>query len=292
MTGRDFLVLGADGQVGYELVRQLCVHGRVVPVTRSECDLSDLAAVRRLLAAHPRAMLFNAAAYTAVDRAEHDVVSAALLNEELPGMLAEDARARGNLLVHFSTDYVFDGANDAGYREEDAVAPLNVYGTTKLAGERRVQESGAHHLIVRTSWVYGLRGRNFLRTILDAARHRPELRVVDDQRGAPTWSRLVASAAAGMALGWSAERAGEQDGVYHVSAGGATTWHGFAERIVGLARRREALACERVVPIDSSELGAPARRPRSSLLSNAKVERTFGIVLPMWEEQLELAMAP
>jgi len=295
MSAPPFLVRGADGQIGHELSRALCIHGRTVRVTRAECDLEDFAADRRLVRAHPRSPVFNAAAYTAVDAAEADAPRAFRLNDQLPGILADEARAQQGLLVHFSTDYVFDGAKQTGYVEEDETAPLNVYGESKLAGERRVLDSGVDSLVFRTSWIYGTRGRNFLRSILAAARTRSELRVVTDQRGAPTWSRLVAHAAthvATSALALSAEARRDVLGMYHLTASGVTTWHGFAERIVAIVRESEEIPCREVIPITSEALGAAAPRPRNSVLSNAKLEGAFGIVLPSWEDQLRLALAP
>lgn len=295
MSLGGFLLLGADGQIGYELERELCIHGRVIPITRAQCDLADLDAVRRLIRAHAGATIVNAAAYTAVDLAESDADAAFQLNERLPAMLAEEARAQRSLLMHFSTDYVFDGEKGSPYDEEDAPAPLNVYGKSKLAGEQRVRESGVDHLIVRTSWVYGARGRNFLRTILAAAQTEAPLRVVADQRGAPTWSRMVASGAVRMLVavqGASSAQRATVLGTYHLTASGSTTWHGFAERIVELASGAGQVPGREVVAIDSSELGSPARRPRMSLLSNEKAERVFGVRLPSWEEQLRMVLAP
>ena len=226
------LVIGAAGQVGHELTRELMPRGGVVPVTRRECDLGDLNALRSLVRSVMPGVIVNAAAYTAVDTAEVEREQAFLLNESVPALLAEEARAVGALLVHYSTDYVFEGTRSTPYVESDDPSPLNVYGASKWAGEERIRASGADHLIFRTSWVYGTRGKNFLRSIAAAARTRAELRVVADQVGTPTWSRFLASATALVIerLGHLEPAARERAlGTYHLSATGTTSWHAFAE---------------------------------------------------------------
>ena len=292
MSPPRILVLGARGQVGFELCRTFASVGTVTGVTRDECDLADRSAVRALLAARRPTHVLNAAAHTAVDAAETDVDAAMRLNADLPALLAAECASSGALLVHYSTDYVFDGGGSRPYREDDPPAPLNVYGRSKLAGEEGIRAAGAEHLIIRTSWVYGMRGRNFLRSILAAASQRPEIRIVADQIGTPTWCRLLAGATLQMVMGVGAlrgEARARACGTYHVSAGSSASWKEFAEVIVEAARTRDVLACARIVPISTAEFGAPAVRPLYSVLSNEKVAKVFGVHMPGWREQLRLA---
>jgi dTDP-4-dehydrorhamnose reductase len=208
--------------------------------------------------------------------------------------MAEEAAQLGALLVHYSTDYVFDGRKEQPYTEEDAPAPLNVYGRSKLAGEEAIRASGASHLILRTSWVYGLRGKNFLLTILRLAREREELRIVADQFGAPTWSRLIAEATAAMlALIAAGGPAAQACGTYHLTASGSTSWHGFAAAIVAGATRAWGFepAARRVLPIGSADYPTPAARPATSRMSCERLCREFGLRLPGWSECLELCLA-
>jgi len=290
------LVTGAGGQVGWELVRALAPMGDVVAPPRAELDLAEpdalRAAVRRI---RPR-LVVNAGAYTAVDAAEGDAERAALVNHTAPGVLAEAAAEAGALMVHYSTDYVFDGSGTRPYREDDEPSPLGVYGRTKLAGERAVAAAGGAHLVFRTSWVYGGRGRNFLLTVLRLAREREELRIVADQRGAPTWSRMVAqgtaAAVAGLRRGGGFVLPDGAEGVYHMTAAGETTWHGFAEAALRLDPDRAGHRASRVAPISSAEYPTPARRPAYSVLDNGRLARVLGVALPEWEEQLRLCLAP
>lgn len=275
---RTILLLGRDGQVGWELQGTLASLGPVTALGRLELDLTDRDAIRRMVREVQPDVIVNAAAYTAVDRAEAEEDVAMAVNGTAPGILAEEARRVGALLVHYSTDYVFDGTKDSPYVEEDATNPLSAYGRSKLAGERAIKGVGGDHLIFRTSWVYGTRGRNFLLTMLRLASEREELRIVADQRGAPTWSRDIASATA-VALGQ-----GGAQGLYHLTAGGETSWHGFAEAIVA---GRSDPAVRRVVPITTPEYPTPAVRPAYSVLSNLKLQRELGITLPHWRESLE-----
>lgn len=275
------LVLGQGGQIGGELERTLAGAGKVTVCGRNEIDLADpdglRAAVRRI---RPR-IIVNAAAYTAVDRAETEPELAMRINGIAPGILAEEARALGALLVHYSTDYVFDGAKPGPYVETDAPNPLNTYGRTKLAGERAVATAGAEHVILRVSWVYSLRGRNFLLTMIKLAAERDEIRVVNDQHGAPSWSRMLARVTRQLL---DAELAcpGALRGIYHLAPAGAATWHDFATRIVALTshlRSRDP----RLVPIPSAQYPLPAPRPRNSVFDCAKLERALGTALPHWE---------
>jgi len=273
------LVTGARGQLGCELAAALAPCGRVVALDRAALDLERIGDIGAVLDACAPSLIVNAAAYTAVDRAESEPARASLVNAEAPRVLAAHARARGAVLIHYSTDYVFDGAARTPYDEDDAPAPQSVYGATKLAGEQAVLRSGAHALVFRTSWVYGLRGRNFLLTIRRLAAEREELRIVADQVGVPNWCRELARATARLAargLPYLAARAG----LYHMSASGATTWYDFTRAIVGDVAR------PRVVPITTADYPTPARRPAYAVLSTARFERTFGFALPPWRQSL------
>lgn len=280
------LVIGCRGQVGWELMRTLQPLGHVCGVDYPDLDLTRPDAIRQWIERTQPQVVINAAAYTAVDRAESEPEQAHALNALAPGILAEETRRRGAWLVHFSTDYVFDGRQETPYTEEAPPHPLSVYGRTKLAGERAVQDAGGKYLIFRLCWVYGGRGQNFLRTILRLATTRDELRVVNDQWGAPTWSRMIAEATA-QALG-QALRAREPEawvGLYHLAAAGRTTWHAFAqtiwEHIPAEARR-----CRAVVPIPTTEYPTPARRPARAVLDCSKLARVFGLRLPDWDTSL------
>ena len=291
-----FLVTGAAGQLGYELVRELAPLGRVVAPERAALDLADADGLRRFVRECRPSVILNAGAYTAVDRAESDREVCEAVNAEAPGVLGEEARALGAAVVHFSTDYVFDGRKRLPYVETDATGPLSVYGATKLRGEQALAASGAAHLVFRTSWVYALRGRNFLLTMLGLARARTELRVVNDQCGAPTWARMVAGGTCQALRAllererWRAGAVRDAQGVYHISAAGVTSWHGFAEALLAQDPRREEQRCERVVPITTSEYPTPASRPAYSALDCSKLRETFGVRLPDWREQLSLAL--
>jgi len=292
---RVVLVTGADGQVGWEARRTFAPLGRVVAVDRGDVDFADLDALRALVRTHRPAVIVNAAAYTAVDRAESERDLAFAINAAAPRALAEEAERLGAVIVHFSTDYVFDGTKETPYDESDEPSPLNVYGESKLAGDRAVMSSGAAHLVFRTSWVYGARGHNFLRTMLQLSHERDTLRVVSDQIGAPTPARLLAAICAqvvGRHVGEDAVTLPESRwGVYDAVTRGATSWHGFAQRILALDPRRSEQRCREVVAIPSAEYQTAARRPARSLLDVGKLERTFGLRMPDWESQLELVMA-
>ena len=281
------LLTGATGQVGYELARSLQGVGEVVAVDRAVMDLSDLDQVRDVIRQVKPGLIVNPAAYTAVDKAEAEPALAHRVNAEAPGLMAREAKLLGAAMVHYSTDYVFDGADPAARVEDDPTGPLNVYGASKLAGEQAIAEAGIPHLIFRTSWVYGMRGKNFLLTMLRLARERDELRVVADQHGAPTWSRTIADTSA---LVLAQARAGGDDwwarnsGVYHLSAQGRTTWFEFTQAIVEAA----GLEC-RVLPIASADYPTPARRPRYSVMSSERLMTRF-CHLPEWKEALRLCM--
>ncbi|PZR49120.1 dTDP-4-dehydrorhamnose reductase [Paraburkholderia fungorum] len=295
MTTRDertILLTGVNGQVGFELARTLQGLGKVVALDRSALDLADLDQVRRVVREVKPALIVNPAAHTAVDKAETDVEAAMRLNAETPGVLAEEAKRLGAALVHYSTDYVFDGTKGGAYVESDAVNPQNVYGKSKLAGEHAIATSGCAHLIFRTSWVYGTRGKNFLLTMLRLGAERDQLSVVADQFGSPTWANTIASLSANvLAQAVAPERRDwwqEHSGVYHLTAAGSTTWHGFAEAIFEFSD----LAKKPVVqPIPATSYPTPATRPSNSRLSNEKLAATFGVRAPDWRDALRLCMA-
>ncbi|HET7404333.1 MAG TPA: dTDP-4-dehydrorhamnose reductase [Usitatibacter sp.] len=285
------LVTGRAGQVGAEVARALQGFAEVIAHDRSTLDLADPdQVVARVREARPDAIV-NAAAYTAVDQAESDAESARRVNAIGPGVLAEEARRAGAVLIHYSTDYVFDGTKAAPYVETDATNPLGAYGRTKLEGERAIAASGCDHVILRTSWVYGPHGRNFLLTMLRLAAQRDELRVVDDQRGAPTSSAQLGRLTRALLAREPALR--EKAGIYHATAAGETTWRRFAEAIFDGARRRAspAFRVPRVIPITTAEYPTPARRPANSLLSNAKLGAAFGLAIGEWREGLDEALS-
>ncbi len=285
------LITGAHGQVGWELQRSLAPFGEIAAYARAQLDLSDADAIRHAVRQVGPALIVNAAAYTAVDQAEKEPERAHAVNATAPAILAEEAKRLGAGLIHYSTDYVFDGQKQAPYEEIDAARPLNVYGASKLEGERAVAAVDVAHLVLRTSWVYGARGKNFLRTILRLAEEREELRVVDDQHGAPTWSRMLAEATAAC-VSQCLYRDGVQDllrersGLYHLSAAGQTTWFGFASAIVQTAPK-----APRMTPIPTTAYPLPAPRPMYSVLSNHKFARAFGLQLPDWQASLNLCLA-
>jgi len=268
------LLTGRNGQVGWELERALAPLGEMIATDRSTLDLTSEEQIRSVVRAVKPNVIVNAAAYTAVDKAESEPELAMRINGFAPGVLAEEAKRLGALLVHYSTDYVFDGEKATPYVEEDEPNPINVYGRTKLEGERAVKASGCRHLILRTSWVYGTRGKNFLLTMLRLARERSELRVVDDQVGAPTSSRAIARATV-ECLGRSPQ------GLYHFSARGKVTWCGFAHAILARARIDTP-----VVAIRSEDYPTPARRPRNSCLDCSRLRADCGVSIASWEEML------
>jgi dTDP-4-dehydrorhamnose reductase len=292
------LLLGAGGQVGFELQRALAPLGALACATRSgqlpggaDCAIADLArpdTLADLLDEHAPDVVLNAAAYTAVDRAESEPELADRVNAQAPGAIAQWCARRGALLVHYSTDYVFDGQGTRPYREDDATAPLGAYGRAKLAGEGAIRASGAPHLILRTAWVYAARGQNFLRTMLRVAGERDQLRIVADQRGAPTPARWIAAATAAML----ARAAADHPGTYHLTAGGETTWHGFAEAIFDDARAAGLLPRRpRVEAIATSDYPTPARRPAYSRLDNTRLYDVFGLRLPDWRRGVSEVVA-
>jgi len=278
------LVTGARGQLGAELAAALARCGRVVAVDRGALDLADPDAIVRIVRDVAPAWIVNAGAYTAVDRAEREPELAYAVNARAPGVLAEEAKRAGAILVHFSTDYVFDGAARAPYDEDAPAHPLNVYGASKLAGERAVTAGGACALTLRTSWVYGLRGGNFLLTIRRLAAERDELRIVDDQTGVPNWCRALAEATAAIVV-QGRDAVAERAGLYHLSAAGETTWYGFARAIIG------DVPVPRVVPIATADYPTPARRPAYGVLATSRLRQAFGIDFPDWRSLLQRCLA-
>ena len=284
------LVFGGTGQVGRELLTALAVFGPISAPHRREADLNQTdtlsAIVRRV---EPR-LIVNAAAYTAVDKAEEEPELAMAVNGIAPAILAQEAKRLGIPIIHYSTDYVFDGSKDSPYTESDAPSPLGVYGRTKLAGEQAIRATGAAHLILRTSWVYGTHGRNFLRTMLRLFGERETLSVVDDQIGAPTWSRMIAQATAAFAAQCLAPKAAlrleETGGIYHLTAGGATSWLGFARAIADADPARAEHRVRELQAIATEDYPTLAVRPRNSRLDCTALRETFGITLPDWRESL------
>ncbi len=286
MNHPAILLIGKIGQVGWELRRTLAPLGRIKAIDFPEVDLTQADAIRQWVRETAPQVIVNAAAFTAVDKAETDTARCDQINGIAPGILAEEAKRAGALLVHYSTDYVYDGTRQSPYVEDDAPNPLGAYGRSKLAGDRAVRQAGPDHLIFRLCWVYGARGQNFMLTMMRLAREREILRVVRDQVGCPTWSRMIAQTTA-LALKQvlAAPDRRRFNGIYHLAASGQTSWHGFAEAIV---RRMpaEGKKCSRVEPITTAQYPLPAKRPAYSVLSCDKLERTFGLRLPDWEESL------
>jgi dTDP-4-dehydrorhamnose reductase len=295
------LLIGRSGQIGWELERTLAPLGPLVALGHREMDLALAESIRDCIRGVSPGLIVNAAAYTAVDNAEGEVSPAMAVNGIAPGILAEEAKRLRVPLIHYSTDYVFGGPPQRGadgnirpYLETDEVAPINEYGRTKLAGERAIQAVGPIHLILRTSWIYASRGRNFLRTIQRLAAEREELRVVVDQVGSPTWARMAAEATAQiLARTWGASGSGsvaEKGGLYHLSAAGCVSWYGFAEAILEAAELT-GKRVPRLVPVPTSDYPSPAARPAYSVLDNSAVTTTFGISLPDWHHELRLCLA-
>jgi dTDP-4-dehydrorhamnose reductase len=292
MNRQRLLVIGNSGQVGWELMRTLAPLGEVIGVGRNTtpaADLTDLVALDRLIRdLHPQ-WIINAAAHTAVDRAESEPDLAQLINGAAPAQLATTARAIGAALIHYSTDYVFDGTASQAYLESDTTNPLGVYGLSKRAGEEGIAAVAPAYLILRTSWVYATRGRNFLLTIQRLAQEREELKIVADQLGAPTWSRHIAEATAAIiARTQTPGQLGEVSGIYHLTNAESTSWYGFAAAII--AASHHPMRLQRLIPITTADYPTAARRPAWSLLDNQKLAQTFGIALPSWQTALQQAL--
>lgn len=287
---KKILLTGVHGQVGHALQQSLHSHDLVV-LDRAKLDLTDTDQIRRMVREIQPALIINPAAYTAVDKAESESSLAHAINATAPGVLAEEAARLGAALIHFSTDYVYDGTKASPYLETDPVNPVSVYGRSKLAGEAAIRAVGLPHLILRTSWVYGNYGHNFMKTILRLANERENLRIVADQFGAPTTDISIADAVAQLVSVWQPDMA-EQSGVYHLVNAGETSWQGFATEIVSayaaLAPQKTwpALAVKQIEPIASHEYPTPAKRPANSRLSTEKLHSVFGVVLPEWRAAL------
>lgn len=289
MTGKvlnKIMITGKTGQIGWELQRTLAPLGEVVALDRQQLNLGDPDQIREKVREIKPKIIVNAAAYTAVDKAEEEPAAAEAVNGIGPGILAMEAKRINSGIVHFSTDYVFDGTKTVPYNETDQPNPLNVYGQTKLAGEKAIVSAGAPFLIFRTSWVYGERGNNFMLTMLRLARENREIRVVDDQIGSPTWSRMIAEVVCQiLSRGFSS--LADKQGIYHMTAGGQTNWYGFAKAIFTryLPAGHPPL---QLTPVSTPEYKTAAARPAFSLLSNEKLYNTFGLNLPNWDNTLQL----
>jgi dTDP-4-dehydrorhamnose reductase len=298
------LVTGANGQVGWHLQRTMAPMGELLAIDIDQVDLTDRDAVSRAVRDFAPNVVVNAAAYTAVDKAESEPKLARAINVDAPAQIAAECARTGALMVHYSTDYVYGGGKPSPYEESDATGPLSVYGETKLAGDQTIIASGCPNIILRTTWVYDIRGKNFLRTVLRLAREKAELRVVGDQFGAPTWARALAQATAiivARSLEHNSVMGHWQTGLFHLTAAGQTSWAGFAQAIIDdyedfidwpadCGEYGEPLKAKRVVEITTEEYHTPAQRPKNSVLSNNAIQRTFGIFMPDWRAQLRLAL--
>jgi len=287
MKNPKILIFGRVGQVGWELRHKLACLGQVSSVDFPEIDFSKPDTIRDAVRAAEPTVIVNAAAYTAVDKAEASPEPAWAINAIGPGVIAEEAKRLGALMVHYSTDYVYDGSKQGPWVETDKPNPLSVYGKTKLAGDEAIAAIGGDYLILRTSWVYGARGANFLLTMLRLAKERPELRIVDDQTGSPTTSECLAQATADILSQVITPGGGlaGRGGVYHLTSSGATTWFGFAKAFLS-----KQAVCPKLTPISASEYPLPAVRPVNSVLSCDRIAETFGIRMPSWELALDLVL--
>ena len=282
---KKILLLGKDGQVGWELQRALAPLGELTALNRAECDLANPAQIQAALEQYEPEVIVNAAAYTAVDKAETDQAMARRINVDAVAELALYAREMGSLLVHYSTDYVFDGNKTEAYVEDDITNPLSLYGSTKLAGENKIRDALCRHLIFRTSWVYAARGGNFAKTMLRLAQERDALNVIDDQIGAPTSAELIADVTAHALRDVLSGRA--PGGTYHLAAAGETSWYGYAKFVIDRARQQGVslkLEDAALKPIPASDYPLPAKRPQNSRLNTQLLERSFALKLPQWQQ--------
>ncbi|MBE0464415.1 dTDP-4-dehydrorhamnose reductase [Halomonas colorata] len=297
----NIFITGGNGQVGFELQRQFSLFGNILAPTRHELDLNDSQAVDTYLAKHKPALILNAAAYTAVDKAESEPEQARRLNAELPAQLAQYAAQQDITLVHYSSDYVYPGNGETPWQEDSPTGPLSIYGQTKLEGDNAITESGANHLIFRTSWVYAARGNNFMKTMLRLGREREALSIVNDQIGAPTPARLIAQVTAlafthhnsPLTTHHSRFTTHIPQGIYHLAPQGETSWHGFACEIfkqASEANEQLAITTDNTVGIPTIEYPTPATRPLNSRMCLVKLEAALGVILPTWQQQLALTL--
>ncbi|MGY2137527.1 dTDP-4-dehydrorhamnose reductase [Pseudomonas reactans] len=283
------LITGQHGQVSRELQLQLQGLGELIVLGRDQLDLADADQIRQQVRAHRPGLIINAAAHTAVDLAESEPDAAFAINAIAPGILAEEAKALGIPLIHYSTDYVFDGSKPAPYTETDTPNPLGVYGQSKLAGEQAITAVGGEHLILRTSWVYSNHGKNFLLTMQRLLQEKPQMRIVADQIGAPTWAGSIANSTRALIERWQAGEPGEW-GIYHLTAGGETSWFGFAQAI-GEHLRQQGKACAELEPIPSSAYPTPAQRPLNSRLDCSRLLQQWHVSQPHWQDALRECLA-
>lgn len=293
MQSTKILLFGGIGQVGWELRHKLACLGQVIAIEYPEIDFTKPDSIRATVRAAEPTIILNAAAYTAVDKAESEPELAMAINATATGVIAEEVRRLGCMVVHYSTDYVFDGTKQTPYVETDAPNPLNVYGKTKLAGDQAIESVGCDHLILRTSWVYGARGNNFLLTMLRMAHERTELQIVDDQIGAPTSSECIAQATANILAQVLAPTGGGlkgRSGIYNLTCSGETSWFGFAQALLTRAQGTCGFTMPNLIPVRTSGFPRPAKRPANSRLSCQLLEQMFGVVLPPWEHALCLVL--
>lgn len=285
MRRKKILIIGRHGQVGWELCRTLSPLGHLDAYDRVTFDLSSTSTIKRILQEVKPDVIVNAAAYTAVDRAETDHETCMAINARAPEVLAAEAKKLQALLIHYSTDYVFDGRSAHPYTEVDEPNPLNLYAKSKLIGDQAIVASQCPHIILRTSWVYGSRGHNFMLTMLKLAQQKDLLKIVDDQFGAPTWSRLIAESTAQIIHKYQG-----QNGIYNLTSQGKTSWFGFAQSIFDFCAEKNSIKIPQVIKIPSSEYPVPAKRPQNSLLCQDKLLTTFNIQLPDWKHALQLCL--
>jgi dTDP-4-dehydrorhamnose reductase len=288
------LLTGVSGQVGWELQRTLMTVGEVISVNRNQLDLANPDSIRSTIRDIKPDLIVNSAAYTAVDKAESEIDLAMAINGVAPGIMAEEAKRLNAGIIHYSTDYVFDGNKNNPYQENELTNPQNIYGKTKLAGEEAISSIGVNHIIFRTSWVYGLRGKNFLLTMQKLAKEREEIKVVDDQIGSPTWSRMIAEITAQViTLGQNNLNNffADKGGIYNLSPSGKTSWYGFAKAIFNDDFPNNERKLQRLIPITTPEYPTPASRPAFSLLDNQKLSDTFGLKMPDWDQVLKLVLS-
>ncbi|MEI8365474.1 MAG: dTDP-4-dehydrorhamnose reductase [Parachlamydiaceae bacterium] len=289
---KKILITGKHGQIGHELLQALAPLGIVCALDRQQLDLTHPDHIRRVIREIQPDVIVNAAAYTLVDKAETDEKTALAINATAVGVLAEEAKKIHALLVHYSTDYVFDGTKTSPYCEEDVTNPINTYGKSKLEGEKAILTIGCPHLILRTSWVYGMHGNNFLLTMLRLGKERAELKIVDDQIGAPTWSRLIAEKTADLlSLYLDKKMNDDLSGIYNLTSAGHTSWLGFSQAIFGLHQQADpTFKAPQLTGIPSIEYPTPAKRPKFSVLSTNKIHNTFSINMPDWKESLKCCL--